>query len=217
MTRAPAEAQAAVAGAVGQLNAGVSSLPAGLSPLERAKMLAARFGKDAGGGARGVGLPMHGVQAAGLDGVVGPHNAALARARALAAQLGGPNFKSQGVVHAPTVLSSAPPTHFSEELDINDYPGEARYRATHRDQILRVQEETGTAIISRGQYVAPGKPPDPSVKRLYLAIEGKDELSIKAAKAEMKRLLNEETMSLAASGGRRGQSALANFGKYSLI
>ena len=128
---------------------------------------------------------------------------------------------------APAPLAAASPVlggvqtlpggHCYDELDVNDYPGEARYRATHRDNILRVQEETGCAIIARGQYIAPGKTPEPGQKRLYLALEAKDELSIKHAKAELKRLLDEETRELATSGGKRGRDAMANYGKYSLI
>ncbi|KAH8058982.1 helicase [Aureococcus anophagefferens] len=82
-------------------------------------------------------------------------------------------------------VQTLPGGHCYDELDVNDYPGEARYRATHRDNILRVQEETGCAIIARGQYIAPGKAPEPGQKRLYLALEAKDELSIKHAKAEL--------------------------------
>ncbi|KAK7239140.1 helicase [Aureococcus anophagefferens] len=114
-------------------------------------------------------------------------------------------------------VQTLPGGHCYDELDVNDYPGEARYRATHRDNILRVQEETGCAIIARGQYIAPGKAPEPGQKRLYLALEAKDELSIKHAKAELKRLLDEETRELATSGGKRGRDAMANYGKYSLI
>ena len=42
-------------------------------------------------------------------------------------------------------------------------------------------------------------------------------MSIKAAKAEMKRLLDEETRNIAAQGGRGGRGGMANWGKYSLI
>jgi ATP-dependent RNA helicase DDX46/PRP5 len=103
-----------------------------------------------------------------------------------------------------------------DELDINDYPGEARLRATNRDVLLRVQEETGAALINRGVFVAPGTQPPPGQRRLYLAIEGQDARAVALAKAEMKRVLNEETLNLAA-GGSRSQSAMANYGKYSLV
>ncbi|KAH8067932.1 helicase [Aureococcus anophagefferens] len=167
-----------------------------------------------------------------------------AAARALAAEAAAPDATALATAPAPGAAApaqmggAAPPVlqpaapaaipvlggvqtlpggHCYDELDVNDYPGEARYRVTHRDNILRVQEETGCAIIARGQYIAPGKAPEPGQKRLYLALEAKDELSIKHAKAELKRLLGEETRELATSGGKRGRDAMANYGKYSLI
>ena len=78
------------------------------------------------------------------------------------------------------------------------------------------QEETGAALINRGVFVAPGTQPPPGQRRLYLAIEGQDARAVALAKAEMKRVLNEETLNLAA-GGSRSQSAMANYGKYSLV
>ncbi|KAH8085592.1 helicase [Aureococcus anophagefferens] len=155
-----------------------------------------------------------------LDSLQSPQHAALARARALAAQMGGaapPVLQPAAPAAIPVLggVQTLPGGHCYDELDVNDYPGEARYRATHRDNILRVQEETGCAIIARGQYIAPGKAPEPGQKRLYLALEAKDELSIKHAKAELKRLLDEETRELATSGGKRGRDAMANYGKYS--
>lgn len=42
-------------------------------------------------------------------------------------------------------------------------------------------------------------------------------MSIKACKAELKRLLNEATMELATSGGKRARDAMANYGKWAQI
>ena len=146
-----------------------------LSPVERAKILAATFGK------------------AQRPGTL----TALERARALAASIGG----SQATTAA---------SHFMDELDSNDFPPEARVRATNRENILRVAEETGAAIIARGVYCPPGKTPTTGEKRLCLAIEGPSELAVKAAKTEMLRTLNEETRTVAIKGR-------ATYGKYSLI
>ena len=71
-----------------------------------------------------------------------------------------------------SVVGDGTSQHFYGELDINDFPGEARYRATHRDQILRVQEDTGCAVISRGQYIQPGKTPEATMaSALYTDIK----------------------------------------------
>ena len=229
VARAPIEAQMAMAGVVpGLAQASSAKEMKGMSPLERAKLLAAQFGRgqQAGGGGAFAALAAAARPAGGaaqpLDSLQSPQHAALARARALAAQMGGaapPVLQPAAPAAIPVLggVQTLPGGHCYDELDVNDYPGEARWRATHRDNILRVQEETGCAIISRGQYIAPGKTPEPGQKRLYLALEAKDELSIKHAKAELKRLLDEETRELATSGGKRGRDAMANYGKYSLI
>lgn len=51
--------------------------------------------------------------------------------------------------------------HFEEELEINDYPQQARWKVTHRETMNAVNELTGCAVISRGQYFPPGKEPEP--------------------------------------------------------
>ncbi|KAJ1457372.1 hypothetical protein M885DRAFT_132296 [Pelagophyceae sp. CCMP2097] len=234
-------------------------LTPGLTPLERAKMLAARFSRPAVAqtGASGLGQFFgdgNGNVAPGVDlnsavtpGMT-PQQAALARARVLAMSLGQAGELRQA--------SGAPlnPDHHAIELDINDYPAEARFRSTVRDVLSRgtahtqkrrpgrppyrrrdrtvppprhlsrrVQEETGAAIIQRGAFFAPGRVPELGEKRLYLAIEGPSDLCVKAAKAEMLRILNEETMAAALGRGRgrgtgRGAgNSDAQMGKYSLI
>lgn len=49
--------------------------------------------------------------------------------------------------------------HFVEELEINDYPQQARFKATHKDNMRQVIELYGTAITTRGAYFAPGRNP----------------------------------------------------------
>lgn len=202
VTRSTASAQVALGGVVPQLAANVSDL-SHLSPVERAKALAARFGRVPLLASRALASP-----------TASPHDAALARARALAAGMTG----AAPAVPTGPILTPAQQAGDSayDELDINDYPGEARWRATNRDVLLRVQEETGAAIINRGVYVAPGQQPQLGQRRLYLAIEGQDARAVALAKLEMKRVLNEETVNLAA-GGNRSQSAMQGYGKYALI
>lgn len=169
-----------------------------LTPVERAKILAATFGK---GGNAAVG-----------KGLVGSNvNAALEQARALAASIGGGGVAQR---------SSNNANHFTDELDINDYPPEARLRATHRESINRISEETGAAIIHRGSYCAPGKQLPVGEKRLHVVIEASSELSVQNAKAELLRVLNEELRNVSLGLGRGGRAAHGltnNFGKYALI
>ena len=76
----------------------------------------------------------------------------------------------------------------------------------------------GAAIIARGIYIPPGRTVAVGEKRLYLTIEASSQFAVKSAKAEMLRLLNEETLNHAMGMGRGGRGRGAgNFGQYSLI
>jgi len=174
-----------------------------LTPLERAKLLAAHFGRA---------QTTTTTSQADNDGTT-PQARALANARALAASVGNggvPTLGNGGPVPHPTN-----PNHFYDELDINDYPPEARLKSTSRDAILRISEDTGAAIISRGVFVPPGRQPPPGEKRLYLAIEAPAEMNVKAAKGELTRLLNEQT--LAAAAGNTASRFRQAYGKYAIV
>jgi ATP-dependent RNA helicase DDX46/PRP5 len=74
-----------------------------------------------------------------------------------------------------------------------------------------ITETTGVAIISRGSFVPPGKKLEPGERKLYLLIEGSDEMQVRQARNEIVRLLEEETLKLGASAGG------GSFGRYSVI
>ncbi|KAL6183905.1 hypothetical protein ACLB2K_045315 [Fragaria x ananassa] len=103
----------------------------------------------------GTGLPL-----VGSDGA--------ARAAALAAAM---NLKhSLAKIHA-----DAMPEHYEAELEINDFPQNARWKVTHKETLGPISEWTGAAITTRGQYFPPGKVPGPGDRKLYLFIEGPTE------------------------------------------
>eukprot|EP01029_Cantina_marsupialis_P012424 TRINITY_DN273_c4_g1_i1.p1 TRINITY_DN273_c4_g1~~TRINITY_DN273_c4_g1_i1.p1 ORF type:complete len:1095 (+),score=447.13 TRINITY_DN273_c4_g1_i1:130-3414(+) len=84
-------------------------------------------------------------------------------------------------------------SHFECDLEINDYPQQARWKATQKDTLNNVTEWTGCAITSRGSYVAPGRRAMPGERKLYLLIEGPTEVSVTKAKKELFRVLEEAT------------------------
>ncbi|XP_015793433.1 probable ATP-dependent RNA helicase DDX46 [Tetranychus urticae] len=90
---------------------------------------------------------------------------------------------------------------FEEELEINDFPQQARWRVTSKEALAQISEYSESGITVRGTYIAPGaKPgltPDGKEERkLYLAIEGTSELSVKKARDEIIRLIKEEIVKL---------------------
>ncbi len=151
--------------------------------------------------------------------------AALIRARLIAQQIaaGKKNAEAAGTAH------------FCDELDINDYPAnvsiydqfyflimlysyfnhlQARRKVAGRNALDDITERTGVAFISRGVYVAPGKNPPPGERRLHLLIEGSSEMSVRQAKLEIQRALEEETIKMSMSNNPlSGGSA----GRYSVI
>lgn len=108
-------------------------------------------------------------------------------------------------------IAGAMAEHYEAELEINDFPQNARWKVTHKETLGPVSDWTGAAITTRGQYFPPGKVPGPGERKLYLFIEGPSEQSVKRAKAELKRVLEDITnQALQLPGG-------AQPGKYSVV
>ncbi|KAK6916851.1 Helicase, C-terminal [Dillenia turbinata] len=109
------------------------------------------------------------------------------------------------------IQADAMPEHYEAELEINDFPQNARWKVTHKETLGPISEWTGAAITTRGQYYPPGKVPGPGERKLYLFIEGPTELSVKRAKAELKRTLEDITNQALSLPGA------AQPGRYSVV
>mmetsp|Transcript_23201 Transcript_23201/g.68562 ORF Transcript_23201/g.68562 Transcript_23201/m.68562 type:complete len:523 (-) Transcript_23201:146-1714(-) len=90
--------------------------------------------------------------------------------------------------------------HFVAELDINDYPREARWKVTQKDTTSRLQDEFQTAVTLKGEYFAPSRTPAEGERKLYLHLEATSELILQNCIHEIRRLLNEETLRVSARG-----------------
>ncbi|KAK4396307.1 DEAD-box ATP-dependent RNA helicase 42 [Sesamum angolense] len=152
-----------------------------------------------------LGLTIPGVAAvvpgAGLP--VGSSDGA-ARAAALAAAM---NLQH----NLAKIQADAMPEHYEAELEINDFPQNARWKVTHKETLGPISEWTGAAITTRGQYYPPGRIPGPGERKLYLFIEGPTEQSVKRAKAELKRVLEDITNQASSLPGS------AQPGRYSVV
>ncbi|KAJ2083685.1 pre-mRNA processing RNA-helicase [Coemansia sp. RSA 988] len=100
---------------------------------------------------------------------------------------------------------------FGCELDINDYPQKARWRATNRDTLSQIIEQSGAAITTRGVFVPPGKPVPDGERKLYLSIEADTERAVERAKNEIKRILTEATLHIMEQDARGGS------GRYTVV
>ncbi|KAI9912088.1 hypothetical protein PsorP6_009530 [Peronosclerospora sorghi] len=89
--------------------------------------------------------------------------------------------------------------NFIEELEINDYPQQARWRVTQKEASDSVAELTGAAVIARGSYIPAGTETVP---------KGSTQASVIEAKRELQRILDETTLQVGLGGDK--------YAKYSL-
>ncbi|KAL9358312.1 hypothetical protein Peur_051565 [Populus x canadensis] len=154
------------------------------------------------------GLPVplnQGPAVASVTGLPFAHNnEAAARAAAMAAAM---NLQH----NLARIQADAMPEHYEAELEINDFPQNARWKVTHKETLGPISDWTGAAITTRGQFFPPGKVPGPGDRKLYLFIEGPTEQSVKRAKADLKHVLEDITnQTYQLPGG-------AQPGKYSVV
>lgn len=86
------------------------------------------------------------------------------------------------------------------EIEINDYPQNARWKITNRETVSSIIDYSETSIVVRGLFFPPGKVPRDTERRLHLRIEGPTEVSVEKARAEVQRILVEATMEAAERG-----------------
>ena len=119
--------------------------------------------------------------------------AAAQAARAAAAGVAATIQSSLGLTAASGIGQKAA---FSADLEINDYPQKARFRIQKSETLRYIYEHTGCGVTKRGMFFAPGRRPGPGEEKLSLHIEGDSEKSVMAAKYELRRILEETTMSV---------------------
>ncbi|KAG2272602.1 hypothetical protein Bca52824_067157 [Brassica carinata] len=101
--------------------------------------------------------------------------------------------------------------HYEAELEINDFPQNARWKVTRRETLGSISDWSGAAITTRGQFFTPGRSPGPGERKLYLFVEGPSEESVKAAKGELMRVVNDVTNQALSFPGR------SQHGRYSVL
>ena len=101
---------------------------------------------------------------------------------------------------------------YEEELVINDFPQQARWKVTSKEALAQISEYSDAGITVRGTYFPSAKEPPEGERKLFLAIESTNELSVQKAKVEITRLLKEELMKIQTSGIQR-----INKGRYKVL
>jgi len=90
--------------------------------------------------------------------------------------------------------------HFMEEIEINDYPREARWKVTQKETTSRLQDEFQIAVTLKGMFYDSKSQPLDGERKLYLHVEATTQRILQTGMQEIKRLLNEETLRVGAKG-----------------
>lgn len=85
---------------------------------------------------------------------------------------------------------------YEEELEINDFPQQARWKVTSKEALAQISEYSEAGLTVRGTFVQPGRSVPEGERKLYLAIESCSELAVSKAKREITRLIKEELMKI---------------------
>lgn len=99
--------------------------------------------------------------------------------------------------------ATAPTTngdHYLEDIEINDYPREARWKVTQKETTSRLQDEFQIAVTLKGQYYDSKSQPPEGERKLYLHVEARTDRILQTGMQEIRRLLNEETLRVGKKG-----------------
>lgn len=83
---------------------------------------------------------------------------------------------------------------FAGELEINDYPENARWSVVRKGALADVEEFTGCVVTTRGYYYAPGRNPPAGERKLHFLIEGPSRSAVKMARRDIRQKLDEASL-----------------------
>ncbi|KAL6738350.1 hypothetical protein Aduo_011909 [Ancylostoma duodenale] len=104
----------------------------------------------------------------------------------------------------PTTSQEEEWQYFEEELDINDFPQQVRYRVCSRESLGHISEFADVGISVKGSHYPPGKEPKDGERKLYLLLEARHERNLKCAKEEIVRIMKDAFRQLTAQMQRGG-------------
>ncbi|CAJ0584811.1 unnamed protein product, partial [Mesorhabditis spiculigera] len=94
--------------------------------------------------------------------------------------------------------------YFEEELEINDFPQQVRYKICSRDNLRHINEYADVGISVKGTFYPPKREPKPGQDpKLFLFLEARTEFNLRKAKEEIFRIMRESMKSIAVSTAGR--------------
>lgn len=191
--------------------------------LELAKRLASRINLQKNLGLEAKGATQQAAEAILKGGTTQQLITAKTVAEQLAAKLNTKlNYQPKDEDESPVESNETVFRKYEEELEINDFPQQARWKVTSKvtiydfflcmtdcvtliyfyssqEALAQISEYSEAGLTVRGTYVPTGKTPPEGERKLYLAIESCSELAVTKAKREITRLIKEELLKLQAS------------------
>lgn len=188
--------------------------------LELAKRLASRINLQKNLGFEAKGATQQAAEAIFKGGSTQQLITAKTVAEQLAAKLNTKlNYQPKDEDESPVETNETVFRKYEEELEINDFPQQARWKVTSKvsdnlmfllifkfkssffsqEALAQISEYSEAGLTVRGTYVPPGKTPPEGERKLYLAIESCSELAVTKAKREITRLIKEELLKLQTS------------------
>ena len=101
---------------------------------------------------------------------------------------------------------------YEENIEINGFPQQIRFRITTRDVLDDIGEYAESYVSVRGIYIPPGQKPKEGERPLHLKIEAKSERAVTLSKQEVKRVIKEEAQRMASRVGPKHKQ-----GRYSVV
>lgn len=109
-------------------------------------------------------------------------------------------MKKAGYEIPSSATSTSTGEHFLEEVEINDYPREARWKVTQKETTSRLQDEFQIAVTLKGKYYDSKTEVPEGERKLYLHVEATSQRILHTGVQEIRRLLNEETLRVGTKG-----------------
>ncbi|VDN03008.1 unnamed protein product [Thelazia callipaeda] len=113
----------------------------------------------------------------------------------------------------PGVETEAELQYFEEEIEINDFPQQIRYKICSRDSLAQVQEYADVGISVKGSYYPGNKEPKDGERKLFLFLEARSELALRRAREEILRIMKDTVRQMAQTGVRNTSAA----GRYKVF
>ncbi|VDN90886.1 unnamed protein product [Brugia pahangi] len=113
----------------------------------------------------------------------------------------------------PGVETETELQYFEEEIEINDFPQQIRYKICSRDSLAQVQEYADVGISVKGSYYPGNKEPKDGERKLFLFLEARSELALRRAREEILRIMKDTVRQMAQTGARNASTA----GRYKVF